>query len=126
MSSLDDPRVFLAAERTLLAWNRTAIALMSFGFVVERFGLFVQLLGKIGGIVQRHFSFVIGAAFIALATGILFYSIIQYKRVLKTLKPSELPPDYNIFLGILTNAATGLLGACLTIYILHGFFCCFY
>src|SRR5215469_14089487 len=36
---------YLAAERTLLAWIRTGLALMGFGFVVARFGLFLQALG---------------------------------------------------------------------------------
>ncbi len=39
-----DPRVRFAAERTLLAWIRTAVAMMGFGFVVARFGLFLRVL----------------------------------------------------------------------------------
>ena len=35
---------YLAAERTVLAWIRTGLALMGFGFVVARFGLFLQSL----------------------------------------------------------------------------------
>ena len=44
MSALpeSDPRVFFAAERTFLAWIRTGLALMSFGFVVSRFELFLR------------------------------------------------------------------------------------
>jgi uncharacterized protein (DUF302 family)/uncharacterized membrane protein YidH (DUF202 family) len=38
-ASLSD---YLAAERTLLAWIRTGLALMGFGFVVARFGIFLE------------------------------------------------------------------------------------
>ena len=33
-----DSRIYMAAERTFLAWIRTGVALMGFGFVVARFG----------------------------------------------------------------------------------------
>ena len=39
----NDPRVYFAAERTLLAWVRTGIAIMAMGFVSSRFGLFLAL-----------------------------------------------------------------------------------
>ncbi len=45
----DDLRVPLASERTLLAWVRTALALMSFDFVIARFGLFLHELGAAPG-----------------------------------------------------------------------------
>src|ERR1035441_183963 len=41
-AAAEDPRVYLAAERTFLAWIRTGLALMGFGFVVARFGLFLR------------------------------------------------------------------------------------
>jgi putative membrane protein len=41
---MSGPSDYLAAERTFLAWIRTGMALMGFGFVVARFGLFLQAL----------------------------------------------------------------------------------
>ena len=39
MSELNDPRVLFAAERTLLAWNRTVAGLMALGFFIDRASL---------------------------------------------------------------------------------------
>jgi putative membrane protein len=45
----EDPRVFFAAERTFLAWIRTGLALMGLGFVLARFGLFLNEIAAIRG-----------------------------------------------------------------------------
>jgi putative membrane protein len=43
---MSDPRIFFAAERTLLAWLRTGLTVIALGFVVARFGLFLNLLAR--------------------------------------------------------------------------------
>ena len=122
MSDLNDPRVFFAAERTLLAWNRTSLALMAFGFVIERIGLFVHMLSpEKGEALQRGASFWIGLAFIALGALAAVAAVAQYRTVLRTLKPIEIPEGYRANLGVLANLAVATLGIALTVYLFgHG------
>jgi putative membrane protein len=122
MSDLNDPRVLFAAERTLLAWNRTSISLMAFGFLIERFGLFLEIAGRQEiKVFQRHISFVVGVAFIVLASYIALASILQHRRVLRTLRPIEIPAGYNTRLGMVTNVIVAVLGILLSIYLFRGF-----
>lgn len=119
MSVLNDPRVFFAAERTLLAWTRTSLTLMAFGFVIERFGLFVQML-KPHMIMQRGLSFWIGLSFIILGAVSSTLAIVQYRKVLKTLHPAEIPVGYLVNLIVVTNLIVAILGAGMVIYLLQG------
>jgi len=83
MSYTADPRVLFAAERTLLAWQRSAIALMGFGFVVERFGLFLQMLTHQPEAVaqsQRGFSLGLGVLLLFLGAAVALISARQFRR----------------------------------------------
>ena len=122
MSDLNDPRVFFAAERTLLAWNRTGLTLMAFGFVLERFGLFLHMLrprpsGIDASQAGRDLSFWIGIAFIVLALLVISFSIVQFRRVLRTLKSIEIPVRYCTWAGIAMNLSVVLLGIALLAYL---------
>jgi putative membrane protein len=121
MSQLNDPRVFFAAERTLLAWNRTSLTLMAFGFVIERSGLLLRALApQPGPSVIEGLSFWIGIGFIVLGAAAAVAAIVQYRTVLRTLKPVEIPVGYRVTIGIYINALVALLGAALTGYLLYG------
>ncbi|HEA70149.1 hypothetical protein LCGC14_2406940 [marine sediment metagenome] len=122
MSDLNDPRVLFAAERTLLAWNRTSISLMAFGFVIERFGLFLELSGREEiKVFQRHISFFVGESFVLLAAFIAIFSIWQHKRILRSLRPVEIPSGYNLYAGVWVNGIIGFLGIALSVYLARGF-----
>lgn len=118
MSELNDPRVFFAAERTLLSWNRTSLTLMAFGFVIERFGLFVQLLlpGQIR-FLERGISFWVGIAFVLLGPCVLVLALLEYRKILKSLKPVEIPDGYFPNLSGYVSVVVAVLGIALIFYL---------
>jgi putative membrane protein len=117
MSYLDDPRVFFAAERTLLAWQRTAIALMGFGFVVERFGLFLRMLGTQPlSTSQRGFSLWLGVGLLLIGAAVAVVSALQFRSVVRGLGEKEIPRGYWTSLGVWLNFALGLVALALAVH----------
>ncbi len=101
MSYLDDPRVLFAAERTLLAWQRTSIALMALGFLIERFGLFVKFADPKGTTNETsiEMSAAIGVGFILLGSCVLMLTGRQFQRFEAKLSPKEIPEGYRTEYG---------------------------
>jgi putative membrane protein len=79
----------LANERTFLAWLRTSIGIMAFGFVVVKFSLFMKeistVLGKQLETNQKGFSSVLGIALVCVGLLTALFSYLKFKHTEKQL-----------------------------------------
>jgi putative membrane protein len=116
MSDLKDPRVLFAAERTLLAWNRTSIGLIAFGFVIERTGLLIKAIEQNSTHESLNSAtFWLGLGFILLGASCAGISSYQYAKVLKTLTSAEFPQGYRPRWGLIVNLVVSMLGLTLLV-----------
>jgi putative membrane protein len=79
----DKTRENLANERTFLAWMRTSIALMGFGFVIVKFSLFIKQLALMLGpddLPDQQYSQVVGTIMIAIGILITLLAYIHFKK----------------------------------------------
>jgi putative membrane protein len=121
MSNPPDPRVLFAAERTLLAWQRTSLALMGFGFVIERFSLFLAALRREPQDPRHHlFSLLVGIALILLGAGVALASSVSYRRFVRSLPSQDVSSGYLIGLGYVINLIVAAAGIALAAYLLVG------
>ena len=120
MTYTADPRVLFAAERTLLAWQRSAIALMGFGFVGERFGLFLQITAHqpLAGS-QRGFSLAIGVLLLLLGAAVALISARQFRQVAKNLDPAVVPPGYWTHVGVGLNIIIAIIAVAFAVHFLQ-------
>jgi putative membrane protein len=111
---------YAANERTYLAWVRTAIAIMAFGFLVERFDLFLAYLGRGAGAPaavssahRLHGAQLVGLALIALGIVIIIGATLRYMHHRRTIGSDE-PFDYGTVLG---DGLLALLLICLATFL---------
>ena len=118
-----DPRVFFAAERTLLAWIRTGLTIMGFGFVVARFGLFLRVIAAqrtdsaMPVAAPTHFSNAVGIALVVLGVATMLVAAVQHRAFVAALPPADLPPSHHRGFPVLVALGLAVLGLILAVYL---------
>ena len=117
------PTDHLANERTFLAWIRTSIAIMAFGFVVVKFALFVKQITLILGeghnaitLPNKGYSAIIGIALVGLGTIMTLLAFFRYKNIEKQLYANTFFPS--LTLSVFLTTAIILIGLLLVIYLI--------
>jgi putative membrane protein len=116
----EDPRVRLAAERTLLAWVRTGLALMGFGFVVARFGLFLRELALAHALTSAPgsgASLWIGGALVVLGVAVNLLAAREHVLFLRRLERGEPQPTTTWTLGVVVCLILAVLGGVILGYL---------
>ena len=85
---IDNYRDHAANERTMLAWVRTALAIVAFGFVVEKLNLFIKLSGTLtdGDLTSAEYAEWIGGLLIASGVVVLVLSLVRYFRTSREIE----------------------------------------
>lgn len=111
---------YLAAERTFLAWIRTGLALMGFGFVVARFGLFLQQLQVVQNAFSREpfgLSLWFGTALIAVGVIVNAFAGWQHVKLVRELERGEMPSSRPSSQAVAIAFVLALVGLAMAIYL---------
>jgi putative membrane protein len=113
-----------ANERTFLAWVRTAIAVMAFGFLIERFDLFIKFAvpEKAQQQLAPHgqaFANVAGLAFIVVGVAMIAIAGFRFAKTAKDIDSEAEVPSPGERFDLALAALVGLLGAALFLYMAH-------
>ena len=114
-------RLHQANERTMLAWIRTGIALMAFGFAIARFGVFLRQVESIGQVAVRPHHGVgsawIGAVLVALGMVANLLATVRYAQIRRSIERGDVgAPSALVVYGFGITAT--LVGLVMTVLLL--------
>jgi putative membrane protein len=118
-------RVHMANERTFLAWIRTCIGIMAFGFVVEKFALFIKQMSLILGKADTKnasppshgYSAIVGILLVGLGTLMVLLAFVRYKKVERQIDEDTYQPSSILY--ILLTISVLAVGIFLVMYLIH-------
>jgi putative membrane protein len=113
-----------ANERTFLAWVRTAIAVMAFGFLVQKFDLFLRIAAaslepQSKPVHNTIVGTVTGLVLIVLGGAMLLFATLRFRRTTLDIDAKEIRPGPGTRLDIALVGLLLLLGAILFVYLVY-------
>jgi putative membrane protein len=117
-----DPRVYMAAERTFLAWIRTALALMAFGFVVARFGVFLRELavsGESGARQGSGSSLWVGLALIGVGVITCLVCSVRHARYVRAIDEGSFRRSFGSAFAFALVAVLALVGVAMAVMLMR-------
>lgn len=122
----------LANERTFLAWIRTSIAVMAFGFVVEKFSVFLQkvmlflrhddplAIASMATQPTTHYSYIFGLLLVIVGGIMCMLAFFKFKTTETQIDNNNYSPS--LLLDVLLTLTIVLIGLFLVLYLVHNIF----
>ena len=109
-----DPRIYMAAERTFLAWIRTGGALLAFGFVVARFGIFLRQVALVGGVglagSGSGVSLYVGLSLVSTGVVVCMVSAVRHTRYIRAIDAGRFRGSFGSRFAFALVALLSLVG----------------
>jgi putative membrane protein len=102
-----------ANERTFLAWVRTAVAIMGFGFLVEKFDLFVKVAGGTVHQGSQLVGNIAGLALFILGGAMMVLAVVRFRQTSTAIDADERHPAVGARMDMALVTLLVLLGAVL-------------
>jgi putative membrane protein len=119
-----------ANERTFLAWVRTGIAVIAFGFVIEKFNLFVLTMASASSLDAGHrlqlervsgpFGRYDGLALLIVGLALIVTAAVRFVRTGRRLDDQEIHPAGSLRAELILSAALALFVAGISAYLVLG------
>jgi putative membrane protein len=117
-----DRLVYFAAERTLLSWITVGLGLMALGFVVDRFGLFLERMKpyNMESLGVDVFSSWMGIALVLVGVAANLTAALRYLRFeIRYHRDMDTRPGHGLSLGISLTIIASALGIIIAIFLIR-------